>query len=127
MAIQIPVSGNITHLKPPKSELGINFFSASYSYLQCKLSIRRILQSSKNNDIQQLYAVTSSKYIKLDEVIEKASPNITERYEVMSETNKLLKVQKNQEVWANFTELKKQSFIVKHLVEVCHKKILDLW
>ena len=67
------------------------------------------MKSSKNSDIQHLYAVTSSKFIKSDE------------------TNKLLKVQNKQEVWAHFTELKEQSVIVKHLVEVCHKKILDLW
>ena len=125
--LQIPVSGNITHLKLLKSDLGIDFSSASDIYLQCKLSIRRILKSSKNSDIQHLYAVTSSKFIKSDELIKKVSPNATKTYELIYETNKLLKVQNKQEVWAHFTELKEQSVIVKHLVEVCHKKILDLW
>ena len=125
--LQIPVSGNISHLKLPKSDLGIDFSSVSDIYLQCKLSIRRILKSSKNSDIQHLYAVTSSKFIKSDELIEKVSPNATKTYELIYETNKLLKVQNKQEVWAHFTELKEQSVIVKHLVEVCHKKSLDLW
>ena len=82
-----------------------------------QLSIRRILKSSKNSDIQHLYAVTSSKFIKSDELIEKVSPNATKTYEPIYETNKLLKVQNKQEVWAHFTELKEQSVIVKHLVE----------
>ena len=125
--LQIPVCGNIIYLKLPKSDLGIDFSSASDIYLQCKLSIRRILKSSLNSDIQHLYAVTSSKYIKTDELIEKASPNVTKKYELISETNKMLKVQNTQEVWAQITELKEQSMIVKHLVEACHKKILKLW
>ena len=45
----------------------------------------------------------------------------------ISKTNKFLKVQNTQDVWAHFTESKEQSVIVKHLVEVCHKKILELW
>ena len=125
--LQIPVSGNITHLKLPKSDLGIDFSSASDIHLQCKLSVRRILKSSKNSDIQHLYAVTSSKHIKSDELIEKASLNVTKKYELISKTNKFLKVQNTQQVWAHFTELKEQSVIVKHLVEACHKKILELW
>ena len=48
------------------------------------------------------------------------------RYELISKTNKFLKVQNTQEVWAHFTELKEQNVIVKHLVEACHKKILEL-
>ena len=85
------------------------------------------MKSSLNSDIQHLHAVTSSKYIKTDELIEKASPNVTKKYELIFETNKLLKVQNTPEVWAQFTELKEQSVIVKHLVEACHKKILKLW
>ena len=49
------------------------------------------------------------------------------RYELISKTNKFLKVQNTEEVWAHFTELKEQNVIVKHLVEACHKKILELW
>ena len=125
--LQIPVSGNITHLKLPKSYLGIDFCSASDIYLQCQLSVRRILKSSKNSDIQHLYAVTSCKNIKSDEIIEQVSSNVTNQYELKTETNKLLKVHNTKEIWMDFIELKEQSVIVKYLIEECHKKILDLW
>ena len=61
--LQISISGNITHLKLPESYLEIDFCSASDIYLQCKLSVRRILKTSKNSDIQHLYSVTSSKIL----------------------------------------------------------------
>ncbi len=59
--LQIPISGNISHKKLPKLQLGIDFCSASDIYDQCKLTVRRILRTSVNPDIQQLYIKTSSK------------------------------------------------------------------
>ena len=61
--LQIPISGNISHLKLPKLQLRIDFFSASDIYDQCKLTVRRILRTLVNPDIQQLYTKTSSKNI----------------------------------------------------------------
>ena len=57
--LQIPISGNISHLKLPKLQLGIDFCSPSDIYNQCKLTVRRILRTSVNSDIQQLYTKTS--------------------------------------------------------------------
>ena len=56
---QIPISGSISHLKFPKSQLGIDFCSISDIYNQCKITVRRILKTSVNPDIQQLYTITS--------------------------------------------------------------------
>ena len=125
--LHISISGNITHLKLPKSYLGIDFCSASDIYLQCKLSVRRILKTSKNSDIQHLYSVTSSKNINTDEIIEKVSSNVANGYELKTGTNKLLKQQNTNDIWANFITLKEQSIIINYLTEACNKKILHFW
>ena len=66
---QIPINGNISHLKFPKSQLGIGFCSISNIYNQCKITVRRILRTSVNPDIQQLYTITSQKNIVVDDII----------------------------------------------------------
>ena len=42
--LQIPISGNITHLSLPKKMLGFNIKTAQQIQAQCKLSVRRILK-----------------------------------------------------------------------------------
>ena len=68
--LQIPISGNISHLKFPKSQLGIDFCSISDIYNQCRVTVRRILKTSVNPEIQQLYTKTSSQNIVTDNIIE---------------------------------------------------------
>ena len=84
---QIPISGNISHLKFPKSQLGIGFCSISNIYNQCKITVRRILRTSVNpvSDIQQLYTITSPKNIVADDIIERVATGITKQYQLKKE------------------------------------------
>ena len=70
------------------------------------------MKTSKNSDIQHLYAVTSSKNINMDEIIEKVSSNVTNGYELKTGTNRFLKQQNTNNIWANFITLKEQSVII---------------
>ena len=55
--LQLPISSNITHLTLPKTKLGLNIKTAKQSCIECKLSARRILESSK--EANKLYELTS--------------------------------------------------------------------
>ena len=46
--LQLPISANITHLQMPQSKLGLNITSAKKLHNKCKLSVRRILNTSPN-------------------------------------------------------------------------------
>ena len=55
--LQLPISSNITHLTQPKTKLGLNIKTAKQICIECKLSARRILESSKGAN--KLYELTS--------------------------------------------------------------------
>ena len=68
--------------------------------------MRRILRTSVNSDIQQLYTKTSSKKIVADDIIERAAAGISEQ-DMLGNAAKKILVKKNlHEIWSNFVELK---------------------
>jgi hypothetical protein len=48
----------------------------------------------------------------MDEIIEKVSSNVTNGYELKTGTNRFLKQQNTNNIWANFITLKEQSVII---------------
>ena len=109
---QIPISGNISHLKFPKSQLGIGFCSISDIYNQCKITVRRILRTSVNPDIHQLYTITSPQNIVVDDIIERAATGITKQYQLKNATKKILEKENLAQIWSNFVDLKEQCSII---------------
>ena len=67
--LQIPISGNITHLSLPEKMLGYNIKTAQNIQAQCKLSVCTILKTSRNEEVRTLYNLTSSKNIKSDFIL----------------------------------------------------------
>ena len=67
--LQIPISGNITHLSLPKKMLGYNLKTAQNIHAQCKFSVRRILKTSQNEEVRTLYNLTSSKNVNSDFIL----------------------------------------------------------
>ena len=49
--LQLPISANITHLQMPQSKLFLNITSAKKLHSKCKLSVRRILNTSPNLEV----------------------------------------------------------------------------
>ena len=124
---QIPISGNISHLKFSKSQLGIGFCSISDIYNQCKITVRRILRTSVNPDIHQLYTITSPKNIVVDDIIEKAATGITKQYQLKNATKKILEKENLAQIWSNFVDLKEQCSIIIRITDSCYKKSFELW
>ena len=65
-------SANTSHLRLLPSHLGIGLLLVSDIFRICKVTLRRILRLSKNEDIRRLYKLTSTKNIRSDEVVKSA-------------------------------------------------------
>ena len=59
--LQIPVSGNISHLSLPRSKLGLVIKTLKQIYNECKISNRSILKCSLIAEAQKLYEFASNK------------------------------------------------------------------
>ena len=68
--LNIPVSGNITHLTLPISKLGLSIKTSQQIYVKCKLSFCRTLKTSLNEDIRNLYKLTSTKIVNSGSTLE---------------------------------------------------------
>ena len=70
--LNLQPSANTSHLRLRPSHLGIGLLLVSDIFRSCKVTLRRILRLSKNEDIRRLYKLTSTKNIRSDEVVESA-------------------------------------------------------
>ena len=62
--LNMPISGNISHLRLPIKTLGLNISAAKQVYNNCKLTVNRILKTSINPDARKLFNLTSNKKCK---------------------------------------------------------------
>ena len=88
--------------------------------------MRRILRTSVNPDIHQLYTITSPKNIVVDD-IERAATGITKQYQLKNATKKILEKENLAQIWSNFVDLKEQCSIIIRITDSCYKKSIELW
>ena len=126
---QLPVCANIEHLSFPTNKLGVNFTFAKCVYIKCKLSVRRILKMSKNEEIRKLYELSSPKNVRSDSVINavvESFPEINNK-QIHSKVDKNFNKGHFKETWQNFMKLNEQSIIIKHVTTNCQPKIISMW
>ena len=70
-SLNIPVSGNITHLTLPKSKLGLSIKTCQQICIKCKIGVLRTLKTLLNEGIRNLYKLTSTKNLKSDSILGK--------------------------------------------------------
>ena len=86
----------------------------SQLYKQCKLTVRRILRVSKDNNIGSLYVETHNSNINSDEIIEESrSEGSLTRESCMNILREKLEI----ENWDKFMDWKKQNILVKFITE----------
>ena len=68
--MQIPISGNISRFRLLKKMLDCYIKTAQGMHAQCKLSVRRILRTSRNQETRNLYKLTNNKNVKCDYMAE---------------------------------------------------------
>ena len=65
----MPISGNISHLRLPTKTLGLNIIAAKQVYNNWKLTVRRILKISINPDACKLFNLTMNRNAKIDDIV----------------------------------------------------------
>ena len=123
--LQIPISGNITHLNLTKKMLGYNIKTVQNIHAQCKLSVCRILKTSRNEEVRTLYNLTSSKNVKSDFILN--SIRVPEIRQIKHNSTKALSKQTNESTWNGFLNLNEQSGIIRSLVEQFLANSLIKW
>ena len=113
------VGANITHLTMPPKRLGLNFKSVFNILKQCNLSLRRLLSTSNNKDITDVYHLTKYKFMVEDQILK----NTTSK----DAASKLLQTNINEKVTKHLDELKEQSIIMKVLQENLSSRELQKW
>ena len=70
--LNLQPSASTSHLRLRPSHLGIGLLLVSDIFRSCKVTLRRILRLSKNEDTRRLYKFTSTKNIRSGEEVESA-------------------------------------------------------
>ena len=82
---------------------------------QCKLIVRRILKTSRNEEIRILYNLTSSKNVKSDFILE--STGVPENRQIKQHSTKALSKQSSESTRNGFLNINKQAGIIRSLVK----------
>ena len=126
---QLPISSNIEHLALPLHKLGINYKSAKTVYVKSKLSVRRILRQSKNEEISRLYNLTSANNVRADTLVNatiQANPDL-ENKQISAKIDRTFNKSTTENIWNSFMNLKEQNCIIKHITINCSSKIINMW
>ena len=95
--------------------LGYNFKAAQNLDSWSKLSVCRILETSRNEEVRTLYYLNSSKNVKSDFILN--SIRVPGIRQIKQNSTKALSKQTNESTWNGFLNLNEQSGIIRSLVE----------
>ena len=106
---------------------GNRFTDSIDIFRSCKVTLRRILRLSKNEDIRRLYKLTSTKNIRSDEVVESAVLISDMVRSVKKCCDKILESSRQNSILQELLDLKKQSSIIQHTLAHCTKSAIGQW
>ena len=105
--------------------MGLNIKTGQQIYVECKLGVLRTLKTSFNEDIRNLYKLTSNKSVNSDSILEKI--NSAEKRIIKKRSFPLLSTQSKESTWNGFLSLKEQSVIISFLVNLIPPTHLARW
>ena len=114
--LNMPISGNISHLHLPTKSLGVNISAAKQVYNNCKLSVPRILKISINPDPRKLFNLTMNRNAKINDVVTSAEKNwSSNKFKKVRDTT--LKKKERDTIWGKFLRLNEQCKIISFIVD----------
>ena len=117
---------NTTHLTLPINKLGFNLKLPSYIYDSCQITTRRLLNLSRDTNIQKLYSLSYSQVTtRQDNIVELAGAG--EHNIVKRKCSKIQKQKNDEYTWKEFLSLKKQSIIIKYIIEYLPAQRIISW
>ena len=113
------------HLRLPPKKFGLSLLLPSDIATSCKLTVRHILKSPRNNGINWLYSITLGKNVQIDEIVEEAVQSQLKN--LKSSCDKRLAVKWEEAVWDRFMKLKKENCVMKALEHEVSKYRIKDW
>ena len=123
--LQLHPGANTDHLKLPPKKFGLGLLLPSDIVTSCKLTVQCILKSSRNNDINRLYSITSGKNVPIDKIVEEAVQSKPKH--LKSSCDKRLAVKREESVWDRFMTLKKENCVIMALEHEVSKYRIKVW
>jgi hypothetical protein len=124
--LNMPISGNISHLCMPTKCLGLKMSTAKQIYNNCKLTVRRILKCSTNDDARQLFNLTVNNNRKIDNIVtsvDKEQPN----YKTKKVCDSIMKKRERNTIWDKFMGLNEQCKLISFIVDECFVSDIISW
>ena len=103
----LPQGANIRHLYLPAKYLGLKFSFPSDIYEESQLTTRKILWSSENREIKELYDLTKAKHINVHSLLNTDNQTKTKKKLQHNNINKII---------CDLKELKEQSVIINTIL-----------
>ena len=116
--LRLPQSANFTHLYLPSKMLGMKFSLPSDVYKSSQLATRNILKSSKNEEINNLYKLTQTKYVSEDVILSQSQPR--------KPSDRLVK-ETVQKICNELHLLQEQNSIISSITQQCTAHSLIAW
>ena len=113
----LPPGANTRHFYLPAKYLGLKFSFPSDIYEESQLTTRKILCSSENKEIKELYELTKAKHINLHSLLNDSQKNSKKNLQI-NNVNKIL---------CDLKELKEQNVIIQTISESCSANSLIKW
>ena len=92
--LHLPQGANFDHITLPSNKTGLEFELPSQVYQYCKVSIRKTLRNSPNEDITLLYSLTKPKNIRYDVHVETENPKKALKKKITNKIENHLNVMK---------------------------------
>ena len=114
--LQLQVCANITHLSLPNKKLGMKVKTAKLIYNECKITLRRVLKCSINEEARKLYEITTMKNVNSDSIVNKAFSQDLPNNKIKAKCKSILNKAITESVWDNFMGLKEQCILIKQII-----------
>ena len=89
-------------------------------YNECKITLRRVLRCSRNEEARKLYEMTTMKNVNSDTIVNKAFSQNLSNSKIRDKCKSILNKEITESVWDNFKGLKEQFILIKQ-IEVSNK------
>ena len=96
----------------------MNIKTSKLIYNECKITLRRVLRCSRNEEARKLYTVTTRKNVNSDTIVNKAFSQDLPNNKMKGKCKSILNKETTESYWDNFMGLKEQCILIKQIIEV---------
>ena len=96
----------------------MNIKTAKLIYNECKITLRRVLRCSRNEEARKLYKMTTRKNVNSDTIVNKAFSQDLPNKKMKDKCKSILNQKRTESSLDNFMGLKEQCILIKQIIEV---------